>query len=976
MANNPLFSCIKGKTGKRFTYNLESSKDSPLPGSYRPLQSSNVNMQGSTNQSPRAKRRKTEEKAEEDEEKWDDDDDDFMLTQENIAEIDEMARAAISGQTKRNQTDPGPSTTPLSRQPFPKAPSAPTLTHKTSTPSGRVTFKPPIGPGVSNISLPHHSDSNSSKNTNSSRNSSTTTTYPGSLSSGRRSTSLSSHDNSSKSAGSVEIPFQPPNRKPNLSSNSSSSVSSESLGMRSPIAEGIREELESYKQQCDLLKAEMDSIKQELYVKEGENKILREKLDTKEAELSASKQQKLKLTEQQMKEQSQREKQLKAEIQSLNTQLQFKERDLAELREKCRDLETSVSAAGDSQIPSTSAAHHSPRVRKVVVSPKGKRGGFPSTKSFLAEEGSQIVHPAQSKKEEVEMVDVAITADIKEGTERKGRARKCQLKVEPSKGAVTGNHFLSKLSEVSLQGLPGPGSIPDRGLMGLLQMNPPSMDLQAFLFDRDSSKQLSPIPTKRMSDKKPVVERPKLRPIVSTNSYSRAMEGIHSILSGSNQSPLISLLDLSHTNMSSDQSASSLQPQRLSSESQSALLFLPLLNDYLSHYIEMMNCYVERGQTLLSPQSSSSSSFGPSSSSDSTMDSLNSSLNTLLRDGAAYANSLESHALSALTVLYKLVLYCDAVREILLCSDDVLSDSSVTSFEKVVEEEMEQENPPSSLSSISSSQSSTNSIRQSVLDCHLLGKVIRLANPGKASSEGEEPKKYNERVIHKALSIIRVLSEHCNEEQLACILPVLGKGVLSNCMKCSSSPAVVLGGLDALCSLTIHEKAVLMACSCPNQCVFLPLYQLCALPGALFSDEILVEFAAKTLQCLSNVGSHHRAGMNLLLDTQCKLQLQKSTVLLLHKILLLYQSNQSSEAKRVLQKGTLLLHNLSQVDGQFEEHHYVVQHQYVELICGLNTLFKPSEFENERCAITELWYFGREDSDSSQDEEEDEMEIS
>ncbi|XP_061187663.1 ATR-interacting protein-like [Saccostrea echinata] len=972
MANNPLFSCITGKTGKRFTYNLESSRDSPLPGSYRPLQSSNVNMQGSNNQSPRAKRRKTEEKEEEEEEKWDDD---FMLTQENIAELDEMARAAITGQTKHRGTDPGPSTTPLSRQTFPKAPSAPTFMHKTSTPSGRVTFKPPMGPGVSNISLPHHSDSSSSKNTNSSRNSSTTP-YPGSLSSGRRSTSLSSHDNSSKSAGSVEIPFQPPNRKPNLSSSSSSSVSSESLGMKSPISEGIREELENYKQQCDLLKVEMESIKQELYVKEGENKILREKLETKEAELSASKQQKLKLTEQQMKEQSQRERQLKAEIQSLNTQLQFKERDLAELREKCRDLETSVSAAGDSQIPSTSSAHHSPRVRKVVVSPKGKRSGFPSTKSFLVEEGSQLVQPAQSKKDDVEMKDAAITADIKEETEKKGRNRRFQLKVEPSKGTVTGNHFLSKLSEVSLQGLPGPGSIPDRGLMGLLQMNPPSMDLQSFLFDRDSTKLLSPIPTKRMSDKKPAIDRPKLRPIVSTNSYSRAMEGIHSILSGSNQSPLISLLDLSHANISSEQSASSLQPQGLSSESQSALLFLPLLNDYLSNYIEMMNCYVERGQTLLSPQSSSSSSFGPSSSSDSTMDSLSSSLNTLLRDGAAYANSLESQALSALTVLYKLVLYCDAVRDILLCSDDVLSDSSVSSFEKVVEEEMDQDNPPSSLSSISSSQSSTNSVRQSVLDCHMLGKIIRLANPGKASSEGEEPRKYNEWVVHKALSIIRVLSENCRDDQLARILPVIGKGVLSNCLKCSSTPAVVLGGLDTMCSLNKHEKAVLMACSCPNQCVLLPLYQLCSSPVALFSDEILVEFAAKTLRCLSSVGSHNKEGMNLLLDTQCKSQLQKSTVLLLHKILLQYQLNQSSEAKRVLQKGTLFLHNLSQVDGQFEEHHYVVQHQYVELICGLNTLFKPAEYENERCAIAELWYFGREDSDSSQDDDDDEMEIS
>lgn len=75
-------------------------------------------------------------------------------------------------------------------------------------------------------------------------------------------------------------------------------------------------------------------------------------------------------------------------------------------------------------------------------------------------------------------------------------------------------------------------------------------------------------------------------------------------------------------------------------------------------------------------------------------------------------------------------------------------------------------------------------------------------------------------------------------------------------------------------------------------------------------------------------------------------------MLLLHKILLCYQTNQSAEARRVLQRGALFLHNLSQVDGQFEERQYMVQHQYTELIFGLNALFKPAAYENEsKCPI-------------------------
>eukprot|EP00105_Crassostrea_gigas_P036305 XP_019920453.1 PREDICTED: ATR-interacting protein isoform X4 [Crassostrea gigas] len=959
MANNPLFSCIK--PGKRFTYNLEASKESPPPGKYRPLQSRNVSMQEANIKSPKAKRRRTEE---EEEEQWDDDDDDFMLTQENIAELDEMTRAAIRGQKSLGVSDPGPSTTPLSRSEGVKAQSAPA--YNTSTPTSRVTFKHPVGPGVSDISLSRPSDSSSSKN-------SSNTTYPSSLSISRRSTSLSSHDNSSKSAGSEEIPFQPIKRKPSLSSTNSSSMSSESLGIKSPISEGMREELETYRKQCQSQKEEMESIKQELYVKEGENKILREKLTEKDSELGAIKQQKMKLTEQQMKEQSQKEKQLKQTIQSLNAQLQFQERDLAKMREKCRDLELAMTAAGDSQVAGTSSSHQSPRVvKKIVVSPKGRRGGFPSTKTFLAEEGSQLAPAQQGEKEEVQMVDAATSANITEEAKKTYKSRNFRLKVEPSKGMICGNHLLSKLSETSVHGC-GPGSGPDKGVMGLLQSNPVSMDLHTFLFDRDSSKMLSPIPTKRMSDKKSTADRPRPRPIVSTSSYARAMEGLHSVLKDTNQSPLVSLVKVSHTCTFSDQSTSLLQTHE-TSVSHNGLFFLPLVNDYLSHYIEMMNCYVERGQTLLSPQSSSSSSFGPSSSGDSSMDSLTSSLNVLLRDGAAYANNLESLALCALHVLYKLVLYCEAVRDILLASDDVLSDSSVSSFEKV--DEMDADNPSSSLNSTTSSHGSMDSVRQSLMDCHLFSKILRLANPGRASSDGEGPKKFNEWVVHRALSIIKVLAENCKETQITQLLPVLSKGVLSSCLRCTSTPRLVLTAVQVMSSLTKHQRAVSSACCCPDHCVFLSLYQLCSTSStSVFPEEVFVDFAANALTCLSNVPSNSKLGSSVLLDTECNTQLQKSVVLLLHKILLCYQTNQSAEARRVLQRGALFLHNLSQVDGQFEERQYMVQHQYTELIFGLNALFKPAAYENERNAVTELWYLGREDSDSSQEDEE-EMEIS
>ena len=49
------------------------------------------------------------------------------------------------------------------------------------------------------------------------------------------------------------------------------------------------------------------------------------------------------------------------------------------------------------------------------------------------------------------------------------------------------------------------------------------------------------------------------------------------------------------------------------------------------------------------------------------------------------------------------------------------------------------------------------------------------------------------------------------------LLPVLRKGVLSNCLKCTSTPGVVLGGVEVMCALAKHEKAVAAACTCPGE---------------------------------------------------------------------------------------------------------------------------------------------------------------
>jgi ATR interacting protein len=74
------------------------------------------------------------------------------------------------------------------------------------------------------------------------------------------------------------------------------------------------------------------SLQQEQYAKDGQIKMLREKFKGAQAELSRQKQEALKNIEKHAEEKSQKELQLEQEADRLRTELQFKERELIELR--------------------------------------------------------------------------------------------------------------------------------------------------------------------------------------------------------------------------------------------------------------------------------------------------------------------------------------------------------------------------------------------------------------------------------------------------------------------------------------------------------------------------------------------------------------------------------------------------------------------------------------------------------------------
>lgn len=128
-------------------------------------------------------------------------------------------------------------------------------------------------------------------------------------------------------------------------------------------------------------------------MKDGEIKILRKNLSEKSKEVSTVKDEKFKVIEQHKKEQKVKEKTMESDIMRIGNELKFKEQELASMKTQYQMLESKLrqyidEPSSNSESPSKSqSTYHSPRMRKVQTkSPAGSKSGFPTSKSFLADD--------------------------------------------------------------------------------------------------------------------------------------------------------------------------------------------------------------------------------------------------------------------------------------------------------------------------------------------------------------------------------------------------------------------------------------------------------------------------------------------------------------------------------------------------------------------------------------------------------------
>ncbi|XP_078065898.1 ATR-interacting protein isoform X3 [Mustelus asterias] len=202
---------------------------------------------------------------------------------------------------------------------------------------------------------------------------------------------------------------------------------------------------EVLQEQHEKLRQQFNELQEELQVKNGEIRVLRDSLRHLESEFDQQKRQYLLGEKEKTEAQNQREKELSKKVQSLQSELQFKEAEMNELRTKLKNCERMAKSAVPSVAKISPRKISSGSVKtENSASPQIARNYFPDKKAFAAE--MPPVHsvcsaPAANRL----LADKEDTKDLKE----LHIARKEISKKSPSLNSIQGKFSHNRQSEGS-----------------------------------------------------------------------------------------------------------------------------------------------------------------------------------------------------------------------------------------------------------------------------------------------------------------------------------------------------------------------------------------------------------------------------------------------------------------------------------------------------------------------------------------------
>ncbi|XP_050996298.1 ATR-interacting protein isoform X1 [Acomys russatus] len=666
-----------------------------------------------------------------------------------------------------------------------------------------------------------------------------------------------------------------------------------------PVKEDF--ELEVLQAQYKELKEKLKAMEEEVLLKNGEIKILRDSLHQTESVLEEQRRSHLLLEQEKTQALSEKEKEFSKKLQSLQSELQFKDAEMNELRTKIQSNERT------NKVAAPSASHTSPRKGSSVVtkseacSPHTGKTTFPTKESFSA--NMPLSHPCQTEAEDKFLVGQEVSDNKTHSLRENAMKPNVQEKI-PTDSWVQRSHTQgSVLINLLLKQPLVPGS--SLSLCHLLSSS--SEGPAGTLLQPPGLSNLAGI-----SGLRTVSSRDgSFSPSALREAQALAFTGLH----------LVARSESSHDG---DLTKGSRRVFPLS-QLPGAVHLLPLVQFFIGLHCQALQ------------DSAPAKKSGAPGDSPTPSPCMSSGIEASPEDSTY---SLEGFSVASLSILQHLVCHSEAVVCLLLSGMD--TDAAAA----------RKGNLPQPCAD------TTSATRKDVHDQkqHPLLKMLLQLLAFSSTTSGH----FQASVLSQCLKVLVTLAENASSDFLprfSCVLPVLPQ-----CLSSELPLLCVLLAVKLLSVLVDHDSLAQQLCS-HSGCLLLRLHMyITSRPDKVASEAQWLQLEQEVVWLLAKLGVQSPSRPGIGSDCQCNMEAVRALTVMLHRQWLTVRraggprTHQQKQTVRCLRDTVLLLHSLSQKDKLFTVHCVEVLHQYDQVMPGVSMLIRalPDVTDCEETALDDL----------------------
>uniref|UniRef100_A0A8C8E5R4 ATR interacting protein n=1 Tax=Otus sunia TaxID=257818 RepID=A0A8C8E5R4_9STRI len=663
--------------------------------------------------------------------------------------------------------------------------------------------------------------------------------------------------------------------------------------------------------QFEVLQAQHEEIKQklkemqdEILTKNGEIKILRDSMQQMECAVEEQKRSYMLLEQQKSQTLSEKEKEFSKKLLSLQSELQFKDAEMNELRTRLQNCERNKQVTQTVLTPSPKK-NFAIQVKPEGCSPQPGKRSFPTKESFNAETSTRplcsagnLIAPTTSIKEDSKITPPEVVSVKHEVMGKNGSYNSV-----PKRNA-RGSILLNALMKQPIV----PGS--SLGLCHLLSSNSeplPGAVSQPNYLDTKSTQ----LPSSRTTQEEiaPLVSLREAQELAVTGLNFIAMD--EGLPEGSPTESQGEFLHLTRCNI------------------RGAVHLLPLVEHHIGAYCQA----VQSADKSVNGSCGNHSAVSPRTNTN------------MVSSKEDFRLSLEETAVVSLGILYYLAFYSWDVVHTLLSTEveknSAAGDEQVSKMDKNVLCENKEDTRTQGGLPVAPQDAPSNDQTQHSLFKKLLQILAFSATRGSQT----------DRILNQSLKVLVKLAENSTMDLLINFQHLLSSQILLHCL-CPETPLpAVLLTVRLLSILAQHHMLVAHLCSHSDTCLLLALYMyITSRPDKSASEMLWLQLEQETVRLLTRC--MRCSSPTVLLpgtDCQCNLEVVKALIIMLHRQWMKIRRSENSlcvykeQIIQFLRDAVLLLHSLSQKDKLFHEHCLEVLHHYDQAMPGIRAILKKTQ---------------------------------